>query len=379
MSDISSIEASIDPFNKLTFLLDWELTLKCNQDCSYCGTGHDNATKHPNLKECIDTIDFMYSYADLQMQTKLNSLKYVVLNVYGGEALFHPQIEDILKTAKEKHKKYADQWKLIISSTTNLSITKNKLLKIIDYLDEITCSYHAEASDKQKNDFKQNLLLLKKFNKSVKVIIIMHNEQKLFNECVEMINWCNKNNIRHLPRQIDHDMDHAQAIEFFYSTNQKNWFNELYNNRSKNAKVILLKKTDCNTNKSNLTNLAEIGRSCCGGRLLSTNQDYKSHVSYLSNKLKGWSCSVSHFFLFVKQTTREVFNNKDCKTNFNNELGPIGTLDDTDKILFDAKTFISNKEKSKITCIKEKCVCGLCAPKAETPELYDKIMKKYFV
>ena len=104
MNDFDTLEPAIDPNNRITFLLDWELTMKCNLDCDYCPTGidggHDNSTKHPPLDQCLDALDFMFEYVDLYMQTKVKGLKHVVLNVYGGESLHHPDIAKILTQAR---------------------------------------------------------------------------------------------------------------------------------------------------------------------------------------------------------------------------------------------------------------------------------------
>jgi len=113
MSTFESLEPAIDPGNRITFLLDWELTMKCNLDCSYCGTGlyggHDNSTRHPSLENCLETLDFMFEYVDLYMQTKPQGLRYVVLNVYGGESLHHPDIVEILNQVRHRHQPYADR------------------------------------------------------------------------------------------------------------------------------------------------------------------------------------------------------------------------------------------------------------------------------
>jgi MoaA/NifB/PqqE/SkfB family radical SAM enzyme len=50
---------SIEPVNPLGFQVAWEITLKCNMDCSYCGDGHNNKTLHPNKEECLKTVDFI--------------------------------------------------------------------------------------------------------------------------------------------------------------------------------------------------------------------------------------------------------------------------------------------------------------------------------
>ena len=123
MNSVKSLEPAIDPNNKINFLLDWELTLKCNLDCSYCPTGidggHDNSTQHPALIDCLQTIDFMFKYADIYMSLRPPGLRHVILNVYGGESLHHPDIVPILEQVHQRHAPYADQWSLTVTTTTN--------------------------------------------------------------------------------------------------------------------------------------------------------------------------------------------------------------------------------------------------------------------
>ena len=81
-----------------------------------------------------------------------------------------------------------------------------------------------------------------------------------------------------------------------------------------------------------------------------------------------------NIFLYIKQYTGEVFTNKDCKMNWDNKVGAIGNLKDTGQILNRLKT-----GTPVIICKKNKCWCGLCAPKAAQPEVYKKIMQKYSI
>ena len=119
MNPIKSITFGLDPSAPPAFLLDWELTKKCNLDCSYCAIGefggHDNSTQHPPLEECVKSIDFMYEYVDLYMQYRKESNRKVVLNVYGGESLVHPDILKILELVKQKYQQYKDRWELTIT------------------------------------------------------------------------------------------------------------------------------------------------------------------------------------------------------------------------------------------------------------------------
>ena len=152
--NFNTLEPAIDPNNRITFLLDWELTLKCNLDCTYCPTGihggHDNSTKHPPLDECLKSLSFMFEYVDLYMNTKSKGIKYVILNVYGGESLHHPEIVKILSQVKEEHQKYSARWHLTVTTTTNAIISKKRLVQIIPFIDEFTVSYHTESTKKQK-------------------------------------------------------------------------------------------------------------------------------------------------------------------------------------------------------------------------------------
>ena len=127
----------------------------------------------------------------------------------------------------------------------------------------------------------------------------------------------------------------------------------------------------------NESDLTDIGRACCGGRQLCTDENYKQRHYYLENKFPDWYCSVNHFFLYVRQVTKEVFVNKDCKMNFDGSVGAIGNLDNTKQILSTLQHQLDTNSLPIIQCKKYNCFCGLCAPKAKDLESYKKIMKKY--
>lgn len=368
MNLATSLEAAIDPNNRLTFLLDWELTLKCNLDCSYCDTGiyggHDNSTRHPELAACVDTIKFMFEYVDRKMRLRPQGSKYVVLNVYGGEALHHPEIETILKSAREQHQPYKDSWTLTITTTTNALVTSQKLQNIIPLIDEFTVSYHTESTDKQKQQFLDNLLAIKAAGVRQKCIVLMHADPVLFADAQSMIAWLKQHDIKHLPRQLDH---RKEDIQFNYAPQQVKWFDNLYTEKSNTATASIPAELVDQTT----TDLADTGRACCGGRQLCADQNYRKREFFVENKFSDWYCGVDQFFLYIKQVNGEVYVNKDCKMNYRGEVGPIGTLHDTDKILAQMDT------TPVIQCKKSRCYCGLCAPKARDLDTYKQIIKKY--
>lgn len=337
--------------------------MKCNLDCTYCSTGiyggHDNTTRHPPLTECLETIDFMFEYADIYMSTKKRGIKYVILNVYGGEALHHPNILEILSLLRERYQPYQDHWHLTITTTTNAIIAPHRLDRIIPFIDEFTVSYHTENTSEQKQLFRDNLLRIKAANVRQKCIVLMHSESDKFEDAQEMISWLKSNDIKQLPRQLDH---RPNRTEFNYNKQQVVWFENLYKKPLDHAVV-----------RDNKSDLADTGRACCGGRSLCENQNRQEPQKFVFNKFPGWYCSVNHFFLYVKQVNGEVYVNKDCKMNFDGAIGPIGNLDNTSQILEQAR----NQNKPVIRCAKDRCLCGLCAPKAENLDTYQTIMRKY--
>jgi pyruvate-formate lyase-activating enzyme len=369
MPSFDTLEPAIDPNNKIGFLLDWELTMKCNLDCSYCATGlhggHDNSTKHPPLDECLASVDFMLEYVDLYMQHRPKGIQSVVLNVYGGESLHHPDIVKILAYVRQRYQQYQSRWQLTVTTTTNAIISTRKLLEIVPFIDEFTVSYHAEATSRQQQQFKDNVITISEMGKRVKCVVLMHNQETYFNDGTDMIDWLTINNIKMLPRQLD-----SLPNQRTYNQTQIKWFNNLYKSKTFGT------ATDINEKEN--TDLGDTGRACCGGRQVCENQDYRERKFYvLDNKFTNWYCSVNWFFLFVKQVNGEVYVNKDCKMNFDGQVGPIGTLKNTKDILSKLTTQLASNSVPVIQCKKNKCMCGLCAPKAKELDTYTKIMKKY--
>lgn len=315
----------------------------------------------------------MFEYVDLYMADKPDGLKYVVLNVYGGEALHHPDIVEILQAVREKHKQYQDRWHLTITTTTNAIINQRKLNSIIALIDEFTVSYHVENTDKNKQLFRDNILAIKAAGRRQKCIVLIHPEKELFDDCQAMISWLSSNNVKYLPRQLDHgarrNKDVPSQDKFTYKNEQVIWFNKFYKSKGALSQTI-------NPNDEN-TDLSAIGRACCGGRQLCSNQNYKEKQFFVHNRFPDWYCSVNHFFLYVKQVNGEIFVNKDCMMNFDGTIGPIGHLSDTQKLIDKTSTWIKTNTMPVIQCKKNRCDCGLCAPKAETSEEYNKIFRKY--
>lgn len=377
MNSIESIGFALDPTNVPSFLLDWELTKLCNLDCSYCITGpewgsHDNTTKHPPLDKCLESIDFMYNYVDLYMNYKKESQRKVILNVYGGESLFHPDIVQILETCREKYQPFKNKWNLTITCTTNGVVGENHWERIVPLVDEFTMSYHSENLPKQKQQYLNNILYLKEHNKKFKCIVMMHNDPVMFEDSYTVVKFCQDNKINFLAKAIDHydekftyTKDQFDQLKTFWIKKESNSRNLEYNNR---LEAI---GTSCQIQSS-----AE-GRACCGGRKLSLNNDLKSNIGFVpAQGFQDWHCSVNWFFLFVQQLTGNVYTNKDCRTSTTGRVEPLGNLNNYVEILDTLKKQLDNQTLPVIKCVKDICLCGICAPKAKSIVDFKNLIKR---
>ena len=312
----------------------------------------------------------MFDYVDLYMRHKPKGIRYVILNVYGGESLHHPSIIKILQTVRERYEKYKHSWHLTVTTTSNIIVSKKKLVGILPLIDEFTVSYHSETTQKQQDQFKENILTISNSGTRLKCVVLMHAEPTYFQKCLDMIVWLKENTINYLPRQLDHAVS---DIQYNYDATQVTWFENLYSAKSYQTNITL----DQTSGEKDKLDLSDLGRSCCGGRQLCQNSNYKNRSSWVENKFPNWYCSVDEFFLYVKQVNGNIYVNKDCRMTFDGTVGPIGNLNSTNTLLSTLKTQLDTNTKPIIQCKKYRCLCGLCAPKSKNLDTFKQIMKKY--
>ena len=370
MENINSIGFALDPTNIPSFLLDWEVTKLCNLDCSYCGTsmetgGHNNNTEHPPLEDCLRTIDFMYKYVDQYMKYKRPSQRKVILNVYGGESLFHPDIVEILQACRDKHVQYQDSWYLTIICTTNGVVGKTRWQQVVPLIDEFTVSYHTENLPKQKQQYQDNVLYLKQVGKRFRCVIMMHNDPELWKDSESMIRFCQENSIRYTPKPFDNALPEMLYTAEQFSKLKTFWLNQTPSTQ----KLEYKKKMELIGTGTETVQSIDQGRPCCGGRKLSLNGDLKSSVTFVPRQgFEGWSCSVNWFFLYVQQVNGKVYTNRDCRMSTSNKVEPLGTLENSDEMINTLIQQLETKTMPVIQCAKQRCLCGFCAPKAEKLE-----------
>ena len=377
----------LEPINPQYFHIDWEVTLKCNLDCGYCNS-HDNSRKHPALRECLDTVDFLLEYADINFIDSVLDHKRVVFNLFGGEAIYHPNFLEILEYIRsEYNSKYKDKWHLELGLITN-AIAADKIWdRTIELIDAFTISYHAENNEKQEQQFRRNVLALHQKTTAYHVAVLMN--APLFDKNLSFIEFCKEHGINYLPRQLDHWG--WSTRKYNYTEEQVQWFDGVYKRKSTTplpaikvvkpkpkikfkdkVKFLIKKVLDFRTNMTN------VGRACCAGESLCTNNNFDEKVFFVNdNRFKDWYCSVNRFFVFVKQDDQSIHHNKDCSMRFDGKVGPMGYLRDARQILDTMRAEITSRTRPFIVCKKKMCFCGLCAPKAQTLNTFIDMMRRY--
>jgi hypothetical protein len=229
-------------------------------------------------------------------------------------------------------------------------------------------SYHAESLPKQQQMMRDNILHLKEIGKNFHVSIMMH--PHYWDNCMEMVEWCEQNSIPYNPRQIDRSW---LMWNWNYNSDQASFLSGGCCS-AKDSKSIFDKLKE--TVKGGI-DMSSQGRTCCGGVPFYVDEDYSTTQKFVDNQFKGWQCSVNRFFLFIRQTTGEIFTNKDCRHNLDSKVAPLGYLNNAQPIIDELKYYVDKNEIPTITCQKKSCWCGMCAPKAADSDAFERIMKKY--
>ena len=81
----------------------------------------------------------------------------------------------------------------------------------------------------------------------------------------------------------------------------------------------------------------------------------------------------------MRQLDGAVYTNKDCMTSTTGRIEPLGYVDHGREIIDTLRTQLATKSLPAIRCIKSICMCGYCAPKAENPVDFEKLMNRHII
>lgn len=355
-----TVEPAYHPKDKMCFLLDWLVTLKCNYDCAYCNIGpdgHDNSTSHPDFDRCMRMLDQMYAYVDVMMKDKKPAFRDVIMNIYGGESVYHPRILDIVAETTERYRPYADRWRLRRRMTTNGTANVDLWKRVCEHVDGFTMSYHSTGPDKLKQVFKTNLLYLMEIKKEHDVVAMMYPDDRHWQDCIDFMRWSKDNGVAVRAKMLDgllgvySERQLGDLAEFIAEDELRGW--------------DTTKRIDKQT------------RGCCGGRKMCLNGDRKDPqflVPRGKDGFHGWHCSANQFFLHGNNVSGTYYTNKDCNVIAGGKVGHIATLDTMDQHIDQLKEI---GRPPTLVCAQRHCHCGTCAPKSLHRDELEKILAIY--
>jgi len=330
-------------------MVTWDISRRCNFDCSYCeSTRHNNTSRHRNLDEMKTTLEFIKEY------TKLYDCDRVNINFTGGEPTNNPIFFEFADYAKT-------QGNFGLGLTTNGAFSLKFIDNVVKNFEWVTVSYHAEANPKLKDNVMNVIKELSKHDIRLSVNVMMHTDY--WDETVEVCNTLTAWGVKFNPRPIGdgnitvkgwfQDADGTmRRTSQEYTPEQQAWYFNF---------MGIPKPSEGNKEGT------ELGRNCCGGRCTQgkVNDEWKD-VKLVDTHFKGWYCSVNKYFLHIDHETESVYHHQTCKAKFDGTKGHIGTLDNIPAIL----QYVKDNKDTVIQCPNERCGCGMCVQKAQTLEEY---------
>lgn len=336
----------------------WDLGPRCNLDCSYCHSGmHDNVSPHASLDEMKETAKFINDYYQIYAQYFKDPNRKRTIVFTGGEPVSNPNFFELVRWIKEE---YPD---IGMSLTTNGTWDHRRLGDILECINFVTISYHTEARPEIKKKIINNIIEMYKHKPdNMRVNVMMHSGDENFKDCQDLIhNVLEPNGINFVPRTIGERLDKNKFHEpnrpdkrkvHEYTEEQIEYIRSFWSNQNKKE----VKKPDSKV-------LRKMGRMCCGKIDLNVKEDGEwSTIKFLENtEFTGWYCLINWYFLHIEQGNDIVFHHQTCRTNFNSEIGPIGTLSEKERILDKLRLTVP----PYLTCPNPHCGCGVCVPKAK--------------
>mgnify|MGYP001366684311 CR=1 FL=1 len=392
----------IDNHKEESFQVTWDMSPRCNYDCSYCPpTRHDNFSKHPSLEELRYTFDGIVRYFKT-LNAYVKHKQVLTISMTGGEPTNNPALLPFLE---EVSSKYPD---VLLGITSNGTFSEKYCDRMIDMGVRCTISYHCEADPKIKKRVVERIYQLSRKTK-VKCNLMFHMDY--FDECVDLANRFIEDRILFIPRIIGEPGALIPPYTHTYTESQMQVFKDFFR-RSKlivkdkkvsrgdnnlNEKKILTKKkklvkgkkdetkpdlikfTDKtldaiekkpteNSKKMEKHTVSGLGRPCCGGRIFcsqdksrrSENTTFVKHTEF-----RGWKCMVNWHWLHIEQHTDKIFHHQTCQATFNTSRGHIGLISKFDELINKLQKQLDTGEMPVIVCSKRNCGCGLCLSKAK--------------
>jgi organic radical activating enzyme len=147
VSDTISDPVAVELNYSMPYQILWDLSRKCNYDCSYCWPGvHNKTDTHKDYDLLINTAD--------KIINEWSGNDTIRWNFGGGEPTLHPQFLDFMKYLKSKN-----QWTMVTSNGTRDHKYWKELSK---YMNSILLSAHFDGltDDKDEDRFVKNIKVI---------------------------------------------------------------------------------------------------------------------------------------------------------------------------------------------------------------------------
>jgi MoaA/NifB/PqqE/SkfB family radical SAM enzyme len=355
---------AINLVNNHPMLISWDIGRRCNFDCSYCGPEHHNNTSsHADLKTLIKTFEFAKQWAKIYNSHRSVKPEAIEMNFTGGEPTNNPNFWDLIHRIKQDDETY---W---LGLTTNGTWGDKQMKTIVDYFGSATVSYHCEADKKLRDRTLHNIIELKSQGVFVQVNVMLHTD--LWDIAMEACEILDQHSIHYNPTPIGDGSNDtgkwaidsngiSRRTSHTYTPEQQQWFFKKMN-------------IDAQTIENKIGN--KLGRACCGSRCLTGKVDNVwQPVKLVNTEFKDWHCTVDWFFLHIDQELQNIYHHQTCQATRSGR-GPIGTLNDTEKLLADLRNMMSQPAITPIICPNQRCGCGMCLPKAKNIDDFKVIWK----
>jgi sulfatase maturation enzyme AslB (radical SAM superfamily) len=373
----------IDPTKTNQFIITWDTGKRCNFDCSYCGSDrHDLFSPFPVYDELIKGVDFIKEYVKILFPYRKE--KTVGLSLTGGEPTANPSFKKFSKYLYDSFKDF--EYRIDTMVTTNGSYSPKLIDVIAKNYRGITLSYHCDSNERIKKKVRQNILDTYKVVKSFRVNLMMHPYDQYWNECLNLIEVMEDNNIKFVPRVInglDYSEEQSKWLAGYWDKqntkatstkiltapgkNVLSMMDEVYPGRTMKddvKKVFIEIKKDITKTKTVL------GRHCCNKfELNCSNKDTgetESLIYVSDNNFKDWYCGVNWFFLHLESQTDQIFHHQTCQAQYGQGRGAIGKITNYTELTNKLKSMLDKKMMEPIICPNKKCGCGLCSTKSSS-------------
>jgi organic radical activating enzyme len=389
---------AIDNHKEEAFQVTWDMSPRCNYDCSYCPPArHDNFSKHPSLEELRHTFNGISKYFQT-LNAYVRHEQTLFISMTGGEPTNNPALLPFLEEVRSKHSD------VYLGITTNGTFSEKYCQQLIDNRISCTISYHCESDPKLKKKVVDRIYQLQQGKRKASCNLMFHMDY--FDECVNLANQFIRDGIVFTPRLIGEPGTKGLPYAHTYTEEQMAVFKNFWKKKKQliteekivqqqlkrssalstktKQKLITaqgeIKVPEVENSKTEDTNKKEtpkvkktlthqnLGRPCCGGRIFcSQNKDgTRTDSTFVKDtNFQGWKCMVNWHWLHIEQHTDKIFHHQTCQATFNTNRGNIGYISKFSELIDKLQKQLDTGTMPVIVCSKRNCGCGLCLSKAK--------------